>query len=124
MWTRRTLLALTILSCLGCTSEEEERKEILEVVQQWARVAPPPETAEMIRIEALGGSLSREFVVEFTAPESDVLAWFGKSPGLPSNASLGERDLVVKVEPGGGAQFAEVKWELRSSRVIIRTYWS
>ena len=70
--------------------------------------------------------LTREFVIEFDAPMSEVEEWLEQSPGtrkVPAAPWI-DGSYRYEINPGGGAAFAEVIVSPDKTHVLIRTYWS
>lgn len=100
--------------------------QAIEISREWARLDPLPASATQVDVNTEGSMFSREFIVTFTAPQADIEAWLATSPGTaavtPDMKNKSVR--VYHVQPGGGAQFAEVKVDERTHTVTINTYWS
>jgi len=116
----------TVGRAFGPSSVPEE--EALALAREWARLAPFPGSATNLRVEVAGSAFTREFIIEFEAPLADIDAWWAASSGTAqvqrTKQSTGV--WVFAVDPGGGAQFAEVVLEERGTvgKVRVRTYWS
>ncbi|TWU35598.1 hypothetical protein Q31b_50330 [Novipirellula aureliae] len=97
----------------------------LEAAQQWARMAPLPDSASGLVIETRGGPFTREFTIRFNAPSNDVNSWLDKSPGTSELKPVVNGNIrVYTVEPGGGAMHAEVMVDDDLGSVSIHTFWS
>ena len=97
----------------------------LDKTREWARMADFPASATNIDVEITGSMFTREFVVLFDAPAADINNWLAQSAGtagVTPESSNGVRKYAI--EPGGGAQFAEIQVDDNENRVRIRTYWS
>ncbi|QDU42655.1 hypothetical protein Mal52_11220 [Symmachiella dynata] len=97
----------------------------LECTKEWARLNEFPTSATDLNVENVGSLFTREFAVSFVAPLDDTNAWLKESPGTkdvtPEKVgSIWKYD----IEPGGGAQHAELEVDQQSGTVTIRAYWS
>ncbi len=103
-----------------------DRASAISLTREWARLAPFPETAKNLSIVVTGNIFTRGFKVSFRAPSADVQAWLAQSPGTkdlePTMRPDGSRH--YKIQPGGGAQFAELVVSPDGTEVRIRTFWS
>ena len=95
-------------------------------VLEWGRLAPFPSSAQDLSVTVEGGLFTRAFRASFTAPAADIEAWLQQSPGprevKPATSRLGRREF--KIEPGGGAQRAELEVDDIHHRVLIYVVWS
>ena len=102
------------------------RPGAMRCIFEWGRLAPFPESAQVSFISTSGGMFTRGFRVSFTAPAADIERWLQQSPGtrdaIPDVPAPGVRHF--QIDPGGGAQGAEVSVDDKSHRVSIRVYWS
>ncbi|NLE39277.1 MAG: hypothetical protein GX621_14735 [Pirellulaceae bacterium] len=102
------------------------RDSAFACVYEWGRLSPVPASSTDVLIETTGSMLSREFRLEFTASKSDIDAWLLQSPGTqnvsPQTDPAGWRR--YEIDPGGGAQHAELKVSPEGTRVQVRVYWS
>ena len=102
------------------------RPGAMRCIFEWGRLAPFPESAQVSFISATGNMFSRGFRVAFTAPAADIEQWLQQSPGtrdvIPDVPAPGVHHF--QIEPGGGAQWAEVSVDDKSHRVSIRVFWS
>ncbi|EDY18645.1 hypothetical protein CfE428DRAFT_3682 [Chthoniobacter flavus Ellin428] len=77
-------------------------------------------------ITTSGGPFTRAFRVTFTAPPADIERWLQQSPGTldvhATSPSTGIRHF--QIEPGEGAEWAEVTVDDTKHRVDIYVYWS
>lgn len=105
--------------------KQHDRKEIIRITQEWANLTSFPENAKIISAEKLGSMFTREFRVKFTAPEKDIRKWLSDSPGT-SQATPDINGGIEKysIKPAGGAQFAEVIYNIKTNEIYIRVYWS
>ena len=91
----------------------------------WARMNHVPPSATNIRISTQGSMFTREFTLKFDAPETDMREWLENSPGTESVRPVVRGTVeTYKIEPGGGAQHAELQYDKQKGRVIVTTYWS
>lgn len=97
----------------------------LETTLEWARLAPLPSTAQGVRVTTEGSMFTRGFRISFTAPPDVLHQWVAESPG-PSSATPEETGTKTKyeIEPGGGAQHAEMTIDFQTGEVHIYVYWS
>lgn len=93
---------------------------------EWARLNPIPSEASDLTIETEGTMFTRQFVLTFSAPEPIIKAWLQSSPGTSTTTPEIRDGTIVhySIRPGGGAQFAELKWSKPGNKITIRTYWS
>lgn len=99
-----------------------ERQSAIRCVREWARVAPFPQDCKEFRISTTGSMFSRQFNCSFEAPKKVIVEWLKRCPGLREESAFTESK--YKVEPGGGAQFAEIIMDWANNKVTINTYWS
>ena len=84
-----------------------------------------PPSATNIRISTQGSMFTREFTLKFDAPETDMREWLENSPGTESVRPVVRGTVeTYKIEPGGGAQHAELQYDNEKARVVVTTYWS
>lgn len=68
---------------------------------------------------------TREVIVQFVAPLEDVNSWLADSPGTAGvMPEVSGAVRTYSIDPGGGAQFAEVKVDELRQAVRIWAYWS
>lgn len=97
----------------------------IEATKEWARLNEFPQTARNFTVETGGNLFSREFVVEFEAATADVEKWLSESPGTSSVVPVVSGPVRrYKIEPGGGAQRAELEFNETTGRVKIHAVWS
>lgn len=101
------------------------RQSAIATAATWARLAPLPPSARNVRVETKGSMFTREIVVRFDATPAIVQRWLAASPG-PASATVAVAGPVTTyaIAPGGGAQFAEVKFDASAGTVTIHTFWS
>ena len=117
----RHLLAAVACLCLVACS----KTSALDTAREWARLAPYPVDTSEIELETLGSPFSREFRLRFSASDKELSDWLRSSPGVRDAAvSVDGPWTIYLVEPGHGAQFAEVRVNQSSGDVRVRTYWS
>jgi len=115
------LILMSFVLLASCAND----KSAIQTSLEWSRMAPLPEGAQDIRVSSSGSSFTREFSVSFKATATEIEAWLSKSPGAQDATVVKESNITIySINPGGGAQFAEVKVNLSSLIVQIRTYWS
>jgi len=102
------------------------RASAIEASCEWARLAPFPPSASRPQIEVRGSMFTREFRISFSASPDDVQTWLQNSPGvLDAKVIEGEDgEVIYAIQPGGGAQFAELRLSSDKRTISIRTYWS
>lgn len=97
----------------------------IETTKEWARLNEFPENATNLTVDRDGSLFTVEFVVEFRAPLADIEKWLQESPGTTSVApTVLDGVRRYPINPGGGAQFAELEVNEKTGHVRIRTYWS
>jgi hypothetical protein len=134
---RRMLIALAVLAVpLGlfglfavyvyATFPRADQGQMLSVVYEWGRLAPIPSSAKGLRVTTEGSMFTRGFRASFSAPGPVIERWLRESPGTREaeieRPSPSSRKYVI--EPGGGAQHAEVTVDEDSGIVSIYVYWS
>ena len=68
---------------------------------------------------------TREFTVEFDAPLADIDKWLNESLGTKNvTPSRVGNVRTYDIEPGAGAQHAELELDENTGHVKINTYWS
>ena len=121
IWVIAIISSLFLFSCSNRNEESGIESTLL-----WARLEPLPVSATEIDLVVNGSSFTREFQLTFVAEKEDIEKWLLISDGTEDFAltSSKNRTQHFQIEPGGGAQFAEltVDWEI--NQVIVRTYWS
>lgn len=97
----------------------------LNVTKEWARLSEFPATARNLTVEIKGNMFTREFVIQFDAPPADIETWLNESPGTQNVRPTMEGGVrKYSIEPGGGAQHAELELDETNGHVLINTYWS
>lgn len=97
----------------------------ISATKEWARLNDFPKSFKVINLEVLGSMFTREFVVTFKAPLDDIDKWLEESPGTANvTPSIDGSIRNYTIEPGGGAQHAELKVDEEAETVRIRVYWS
>src|SRR4051812_21395355 len=136
--TKRKLLVLCGLFALGITciawlgyswlspNSSRNRASAIDCTLTWGRLAPFPASAQQFSISAEGSMFTRGFRSSFNAPASEIERWLQQSPGtreaVPTSPSPGVRHF--QIDPGGGAQGAEVTVDDANHHVSIYVYWS
>lgn len=96
-----------------------------DATKEWARLNDYPASATDFTVKTRGGPFTREFTVTFVAPLEDIDAWLNQSPGTkdvtPTTKGFVRR---YEIEPGGGAQHAELEVDERTNTVWINAWWS
>jgi len=97
----------------------------IETTKEWAQLSDFPVTASNVTVEAGGSVFTTEFTVEFDAPLADIETWLNESPGTKDvTPEVGGNIRKYSIEPGGGAQHAELELDEKSGHVKINVYWS
>lgn len=98
----------------------------LEVTKEWGRLADFPAHSKVTEIDVRGTMFTRGFVVVFEAPLPEIEQWVKDSSGLAEAKVTLQEDgsTLYKMDPGGGAQFAEVVIWVSEGLVRIHVYWS
>ena len=104
----------------------EDYQTAVKRTLEWGRLSPFPPSAQQLAVKIEGGLFTRSFRVSFTAPPTDIERWLQASPGTretsPTTPSPGIRHF--QIEPGGGANRAEVRVEDTTHQVSIYVSWS
>lgn len=139
--TKRILLTVLVLGALGMVcaggiiwagysflwpTSPRNLPATTTLIQTWGRLAPFPPSAHQLSITTTGNMFTRGFKASFVAPPAEIEEWLEQSPGtrkaVPDVPSPGVRHF--QIDPGGGAQFAEVTILDSQHRVFIRVWWS
>ncbi|MBW8017894.1 MAG: hypothetical protein FVQ82_17120 [Planctomycetes bacterium] len=109
-----------------CPTSPVNRRSAIRTAREWARLAAFPESDGRIDVEIGGSAFSREFIIEFTGSADDIADWIKASPGTKDVIPVTNADgsVLYKIQPSGGAQFAEVILYDNGKSVRIRTFWS
>ena len=119
------LLGLTLIVSGSVCIRSAVYQEGLDATKEWARLNDFPATATDVSIENTGSLFSREFTVSFVAPLEDITSWLNLSPGTKDiTPSVTGAVRTYEIEPGGGAQHADVEVDERTGTVRINAYWS
>ena len=114
-----------IALCIGSMAWRS-RAAAIDSTLAWARLAPFPGSASELTVATEGGPFSRAIRCSFTAPAAHIESWLQQSPGtrevVPETRSSGVRHF--QINPGGGAQHAEVTVDDARHSVSIYVYWS
>jgi len=102
-----------------------KQKEMMALILEWGRLSPFPVSATNVSIETEGNSFTRSFRASFTAPKQDIQSWIVDSPGLNGTTpeKLSDNKVQYIIEPGAGANKAEVTIDYVSNRVEIYVSW-
>jgi len=120
------LLAFILLATIGYfVVQNANYHSALEATKEWAQLNEFPETAKNLNVKTQGSMFTREFTVEFDAPIADIEKWLRDSPG-PKNVTPTTNGSIrhYDIDPGGGAQHAELELDESTGHVKINTYWS
>ena len=102
-----------------------EQRNIITTVREWARLDPLPPGVEDLKIITTGSMFTRGLRVNFYAPMHEIESWLASSPGTAGMTPEFRGDIrVYKIQPGGGAMFAELSVDPSDGHVHIHTYWS
>lgn len=97
----------------------------VEIAQEWACMADLPESTRSLDSTTTGNMFTREFEVSFVADREDIEAWLVLSAGTRGVTPTVEQGWrIYRIDPCGGAQFAEVRVHLSSGRVLLHAFWS
>ena len=97
----------------------------LDAIKECARLNDFPTTATNLTVETEGNMFTREFTVEFDAPRADIENWLNESPGTKNVAPTVNGSIrKYSIEPGGGAQHAELELDENAGHVKINAFWS
>jgi hypothetical protein len=119
-------ITVGLLAYTTWTGSRVNEAEAIETTLAWARLAPLPADAREIVVTAQGTSFTRSFRLGFVLPADVLDEWLRKSRGIadtqPTTPAPDRRHYPI--EPGGGAQHAEVEVDDTSHRVSVYVYWS
>lgn len=103
-----------------------ERQSAIECITTWARLAPFPDSIENLEIKTTGNMFTRGFQAEFSLPPNDLKQWLEACPGIQGvePTSLGPVRKHYDIDPGGGAQHAEMEVDEHGHTVTIYVQWS
>ena len=105
--------------------QQHDQKEIIKTTLVWGNLSPIPQTAAISKIEKKGSAFTREFYISFSDSQSNIKQWLNESIGTSKVTPTIEGDYEkYSINPGGGAQFAEVIVNTRLNTVLIHVYWS
>ncbi len=125
-------IAIVVVSCLLAVSglyagyRHMARQDMIRCTLEWDRLARFPDSEKHFSITTEGGPFTRAFRVYFSADPAVIEDWVDASPGLkdhePERPEPKRRMFII--EPGGGAQYAEVEIDDKSNVVRVYVYWS
>lgn len=123
------VLGAVLLAAAGWLLISEDsplvRASAIDATCAWARLEPFPKSASEVKIRVTGSMFTREFHISFTAPPEDIQKWLELSAGpREAKKQLADGTITYEIEPGEGAQFAQVTLSRDRRKVFIRTYWS
>lgn len=118
------LVCLAILA-MAVTLFVLNRQSAIDTAIAWARLAPPPVSSLRVNVDVSGSMFSREIRLSFRPTEDQLERWLLASDGI-SDAQIIRHSEVTsyRIQPGEGAQFAEVRVNESTGYVEVRTYWS
>src|SRR5258706_1757550 len=101
------------------------RASAIRTTLAWGRLAPFPISAEEFTISAAGSMFTRGFRVSFIAPTADIERWLKQSPGIGDAAVSFPKPGMrhFEIQPGGGAQHAEVTVDETKRQGSVYAYW-
>jgi len=104
----------------------DKQAEMIALTLEWARLAPFPITAYNFSIISEGNTFTRSFRASFNAPEADIRKWVAESPGLQDAVIelTPEGEQIFNIQPGGGANKAEITIDYKSCVVEVFVSWS
>lgn len=126
----RCVLAFGTLLLIAATYGYMNRRsahdrDAIHTIRAWARLVELPATARDIRVQTSGSPFTRDFTVTFVAAREDVEAWLHQSPGTTGLTPRTEGSIQkYDIQPGGGAQHADLEFDPHTGAVKIRAYWS
>jgi len=117
-------VAILLVAAAGIHLRHANQTSAIATASLWARVAPLPASVQNLQVGVEGSMFTREFVITFNATPSDIQRWIAASPG-PASArrSVSGTITTYAITPGGDAEFAEVKVDSSSGKVVIHSYW-
>jgi hypothetical protein len=98
-----------------------KQEEMMALVLEWGRLSSFPANASQVFVETEGNSFTRSFHASFVAPREDIQTWIKDSPELNETTpeELSDNKLQYIIEPGGGANRAEVTIDYGLNEVKI-----
>jgi hypothetical protein len=121
------LLSCIVLSSSNSRDNQDHAKqaEMMALVLEWGRLAPFPASATNISIKTEGSSFTRSFRASFIATKQDIETWMNDSPGIneATPEEISKNKVQYIIEPGGGANWAEVTIDFASDKVEIYVSW-
>jgi hypothetical protein len=130
---RRWLLVGVLLSALavfvGVTAAgrhfDDPDAGAVDTALTWARLDELPASAVDVEIDARGSRFTRQFTITFRADPDEIDQWLQSSPGIDNaNREAAGPIVTYLIEPGDGAQFAQVRYDTTTHVIEILTYWS
>ena len=124
------LVALAVLYFFSSNALENrnsaKQNEMIGIVLEWGRLAPFPVNASDVSIKTEGNSFTRSFRASFVAPAEDIQVWIKNSPGLNEATAekVSDTQVLYTIQPGGGANRAEVTIDSVLNKVEIYVSWS
>ena len=126
----RSLIVLGLIVVLGVAAyggyQHMRYRSMINCTLEWARLAPFPESAADFTINTEGSMFTRAFLAQFRASPEAIQQWVADSPGMQGVEPRVPRPNVrqFNIQPGGGAQHAEVEIDDAIDVVRIYVYWS
>jgi hypothetical protein len=119
------MMTLLIMAGLYVGFRQYECRQMIRIRCEWARLDPFPASAQQFSITTEGGMFTRGIRARFATPQRDIDRWLASSPG-PRSAAVESHACKRKyiIEPGGGADYAEVIVDECLHVVNIYAYWS
>jgi hypothetical protein len=119
------VVVITLVTAGAIYVTRTNDSDAIATASAWARIAPLPSSAHDRQIEVKGSMFTREFVITFVDSPGAVQHWIADSPGPASARQIVNGSITIyNIAPGGGAEFAEVRVDSNTGKVVIRTYWS
>jgi len=102
------------------------RQSMIRGTLEWGRLAPFPKTIQSFSIKTEGSMFTRAFRATFKAKADVIEKWLQDSPGIQGLTLERPQSNLRKyiIDPGGGAQYAEVVVGDNLNEVRIYVYWS
>lgn len=114
-----------IVVCLVGYRVGNNYSSAISSTKEWARLDDFPPSATNITVSDYGSMFTRGFTIEFDGQIDEIVKWLSESPGTRGITPIIDRDVhKYQIDPGGGAQFAELEFDTNGGHVRIRAYWS
>jgi len=101
-----------------------DKEEAVQTTIKWGGLAPLPINKEDVDIEKKGSLFTRQFIIEFTASESQIKDWVKNSIRLKDNSpEKKEKKKIYDIHPGEEESFGG-NVEIEGNNVKISMSWS